>query len=149
MPQLLCDAPSTRVWYRLQMQNSRLSMLDMSKARQRMLRSAQASHPLECQLQICQRGGQNNVRLATSGHTLRVDEVPSSQVAWQLRRTERDMTRAPAGGMKASGILNTLPPRPPSFFHFDPPNLWLNRSAMSLASSMCCLWSSPVQITRV
>lgn len=54
------------------------------------------------------------------------------------RRTERDMTRAPAGGMKASGILNILPPRPPSFFHFEPPNLWLKRSAMSLASSICC-----------
>lgn len=59
------------------------------------------------------------------------------------KHTERDMTRAPAGGIKASGILNILPPRPPSFFHLEPPNLWFKRSAMSLASSMCCRWSSP------
>lgn len=63
-------------------------------------------------------------------------------------RTVRDMTRAPAGGMKISGTLKILPPRPPSFFHLLPPNLELKRSAMSRASSMCCFWSSPAVPTR-
>ena len=66
----------------------------------------------------------------------------------QYRRTVRDMTRAPVGGMKASGILNSRPPRPPSFLHFLPPNLELKRSAMSRASSMCCFWSAPGQAGR-
>ena len=58
--------------------------------------------------------------------------------------TVRDMTRAPAGGMKGSGILKMRPPRPPSFFHLLPPNLLFIRSAMSRASSICCFWSSPM-----
>ena len=77
-------------------------------------------------------------------------DIPAPGVAtvpaqcWnRAAHTVRDMTRAPVGGMKASGILNSRPPRPPSFFHFLPPNLPLKRSAMSRASSMCCFWSAP------
>lgn len=33
----------------------------------------------------------------------------------------RLITRAPAGGIMASGTRKILPPRPPSFFHFLPP----------------------------
>lgn len=53
--------------------------------------------------------------------------------------TVRLITRAPRGGMKASGTLKILPPLPPSFFHCLPPYLVFMRSAMFLASSRCCI----------
>mmetsp|Transcript_121 Transcript_121/g.375 ORF Transcript_121/g.375 Transcript_121/m.375 type:complete len:210 (+) Transcript_121:326-955(+) len=55
----------------------------------------------------------------------------------------RLMILAPTGGMYGSGMVKTLPPLPPLFFHLRPPNLSLILEAMSLVSSMCCFWSSP------
>ena len=43
----------------------------------------------------------------------------------------RSMIRAPTGGMLASGTTSVSPQR------------WLNRMAMSRASSRCWRWSSP------
>ena len=52
--------------------------------------------------------------------------------------TCKDMTLAPAGGMKTSGTLNTRPPRPPRFFQALPPYRPFTRSAISRVSSKCC-----------
>lgn len=54
------------------------------------------------------------------------------------------MTRAPAGGIRASGTRKMLPPLPPSFFHFLPPYKLLKRVATSLASSRC--WGRGTQV---
>jgi hypothetical protein len=70
-------------------------------------------------------------------------ERPSQHSIIHRAPTWSDMMRAPAGGMKGSGTLNTRPPRPPRFFHCLPPYRLLTLSAMSRVSSRCCFWSSP------
>ena len=90
------------------------------------------------------------IRLPSAGLLLLIFDVPSV----------RDITRAPAFGMYASGTFRTSPPRNrplgarapspffgPNFFHLFPPYRLFTLAATSRVSSRCCRWSSPTGTT--